>query len=476
MNKKTLLKILKNNQNVSETMLQMLNNQRIHYLEFSLMNLTMNATTWLEMVNEPSYQEVLKKEALPFQVVGSIRETITKSLILHPSKEVAISHIKALLTYKEHLKSYVEVLIGYSDQLNAMEYMMNRKEARFKKVCMSIEEDEAFCGRLLQFIFKNDNHVLINEKIKQVIAQLPIRMTKNKFLDYIEQSLDRYKSGELKVFENYIQNIKDTIAPVQIHGYGQYFKEIFNRLEVLLKIDIESISKETYLFITEEILWIADKIKDSMSLYLLTVDLINDALGVLYSIKTLDETIEERPSICKGLKVLSLLQNQSISGFTLNTELKAALHTLEGEFERILDNIKDYNECVSLCLNSHTKAIQQYNFEEIFNDIECLDLLQSSNQFALLDEEDSSNCCVDEIILAKAKRQMNAFIKQQFDTKSRFMIRAIISSVLSLLPVFFKSPEEIYTYSTQALLNCRDKDEKQASKLLINQIIEEYDV
>ena len=51
-----------------------------------------------------------------------------------------------------------------------------------------LEDDEEYTKDVC-FIFNSEDNLQINEMIKEIIRQLPIRITKQKYFDYLEDSL-----------------------------------------------------------------------------------------------------------------------------------------------------------------------------------------------------------------------------------------------------------------------------------------------
>ena len=48
----------------------------------------------------------------------------------------------------------------------------------------------------MQFILEDEDNMAINRKISQVIGQLPVRLTKNKFFEMLSNGLSIYKGGK----------------------------------------------------------------------------------------------------------------------------------------------------------------------------------------------------------------------------------------------------------------------------------------
>ena len=101
----------------------------------------------------------------------------------------------------------MELLSSYVDTFEVYEYAINRVEYRFKDL-EELEDDEEFAREVLRYIFEEEDNVIINDRIKDIIGQLPVRIAKKKYFDYIMGSLGELVGAQRDIFESYIYMIR----------------------------------------------------------------------------------------------------------------------------------------------------------------------------------------------------------------------------------------------------------------------------
>ncbi len=108
---------------------------------------------------------------------------------------------------RDGIMGRMKVLTAYTDIFQNYEYVLNRIEYRFKKE-KPVPEDNDFARRTLRYIFDSNDNLIINEKIKEIIGQLPIRMTKQKYFDLLAQSVRLYTGADKKTLQSYLYVIQ----------------------------------------------------------------------------------------------------------------------------------------------------------------------------------------------------------------------------------------------------------------------------
>lgn len=94
--------------------------------------------------------------------------------------------LKSQKKLRDGIIEKVQDLTCYVDKFNIYEHALNRVEYRFRDDDYpSGYSDENITRRLMQFILEDEDNMAINRKISQVIGQLPVRLTKNKFSNVI---------------------------------------------------------------------------------------------------------------------------------------------------------------------------------------------------------------------------------------------------------------------------------------------------
>ena len=113
------------------------------------------------------------------------------------------------------------------------------------------------------------------------------------------------------------------------------------------------------------------------------------------------------------------------------------------------------------------KAIDRVNAENIF--ILPLSLIHIS----LERPGDRADQKVDEELMAGKLERFFGELSAAWEGKPKVLVRAVMSKILSRLPVFFDSLEEVRLYVEGSLRSCSDSKEKEISMRLIRMLIEQ---
>ena len=114
----------------------------------------------------------------------------------------------------------------------------------------------------------------------------------------------------------------------------------------------------------------------------------------------------------------------------------------------------------------------QKNFEALRK----ADMLTSSSLFMDIDKNISVvNSVADEEFVNKVKEEVTKDLSDALAGKNKYIRRSIMAKVLSTMPVFFNTQDEIKQYFEEALLGCNDIAELTACEAIINDIMTDLD-
>ena len=103
-----------------------------------------------------------------------------------------------------------------------------------------------------------------------------------------------------------------------------------------------------------------------------------------------------------------------------------------------------------------------------------IELLMSDSSFMSLDRpEDKADQKVDEELMAGKLERFFGELSAAWEGKPKVLVRAVMSKILSRLPVFFDSLEEVRLYVEGSLRSCSDVKEKEISMGLIRMLMEQ---
>ncbi len=317
----------------------------------------------------------------------------------------------------------------------------------------------------------NDNPV-INERIKEVIGQLPIRMTKAKFFEYVSNSFDLYKKADEEALEGFIYMLRSCSMLDKPEGMEEYFVSYKALAEDLSRVDYDHLTAEEFQTISERLENAAEEIRMVIDLYLSIQEVVND----LYIVALVTPNLpEKKSSVISNLKmILSSLNELFLEGAvkTIPDELTGRLAMTEGHQESLLTECNvleaNYDEVIA----SGQEVIEQEGKKELFAIFPVIARLMSSSVFAELNEEEVSVPVTAES-LSKAKDTMIAAYTELFKENKRQVNRAVMAASFSKMPVVFNTAQDLVNYMEQSLLQCRDEIERKAAMNILDSIMAE---
>lgn len=466
----TIKKNIDGKVDLCNTLKQLLIKQQHNYYKSAIYDLIFNYITFLEMIKDDEVIDKLNKDSQSNEIITYMKSVLEEYTNLSSCQ----LNIDELMKFRDKIEIQTGVLMAYLDESLLYEYIINRIEGKFINTYIDIEDDESFAGNIIKFIFEEEDNFIIGEKVKKILSQLPVRITNNKFYEYVEEALNLYKGAYSNDLNNFIELIKQTILPKEVDGYNSSFEYITNLIHILENTDYKNINEKDYENVKSVMVEISETISIITSVYTLITSITNNLIELSLCDK-LPMFVNEKDLIYANDLLCSISKN--IDDFIIDDQLAQQLENVEGIIEDNIYNVDKYNSLVQYVINSHMDELSSFDLATSYENIQKIDYMYgTSSLFVDYNKEISTNeeDRVDDFTLAKTKKQLIQLIEKSLKNKPRYYKRAVMGQLFDLIPVSFKKPEEIYNYIINSLNQCSDRNEKNASKQLIKEEINEY--
>jgi hypothetical protein len=170
------------------------------------------------------------------------------------------------------------------------------------------------------------------------------------------------------------------------------------------------------------------------------------------------------------IKDTNLLFEEKISPKT-DKEIEDMFFMLEGKQEEIYPKLASYG-ITDRIRQSYMSDIDRLNLSAEYDAIFKITKLNTDSLFAKYDDLDDSETVDDKYIELQSRKLIDLYT-EIFKNNERMVNRAVMSAVLSELPVFFSDISELQDYIYNALSACTDKAEKIGCVEIINGIMAE---
>lgn len=440
---------------------QLAQNAEKHYLAYFMANLSLEVTTFYELIGEAPEQRLLKdNKALEAIVTGIVTELSQPERWLKASQASITEKMTALYKAREELAYQVAVLAGYDDRLKMYRYTLERKGA--PEAVKASVSDEDFAGTLLNHIFEYEDNMTINDRLKLVYGELPVRMSRLKFHEWVEKALMSMKGVHVKDLTNYSTYLKETYYPEGIEGYGDVAKGLFQEMTAFEALDADILSAETLATLETKALSLQHTLDSAVGLYTFTASVINNMLGVL-SVVT-DTSLEaNQEEVDSFIQLMSRLYERREEAVIIDETLVALFDGISLRFEGMMADCNRWDGLIEEAKESRLPEIAEAGLEERFDRLARLYILKSTSYFAPVSFEVEDLTSVDEVKLAQVTKDLIAYLDDASKGEGRMAKRARIANLLSVLNVVQNSAQDIHSYILSALSGCRDEREKQGT-------------
>ena len=378
--------------------------------------------------------------------------------------------LEGVLALREDITNKVEIMTSYADCFQIYEYVLNRMERKFKTMPVSSFDDDTFAKRLLEYITGSSETSVMNGRIKEVIGQLPVRLTKQKFFSLVMEGLSVYIGSPMESLKDMMYTLRTESMTQLPKDMDQGYQEFYKLLEQLRRVDYKNMTAEGYEDAIGKLGSVSEGLTKESGFYVMIQEIVNDFCVLILSAGEAVVDVKEEELYSSAVK--EILHNFSKEEDSFGSdEIFLKLTQMEGRQEAFYEKyLKIELPQASEERYSNPDDIKSMNVDILlsgssFAKLKCL----SSKEESVKKEED---VLVDRLTLEK---EAGAYLKELEDVfagSSKQVVRAIMAKVLSDLPVYFGSIDEIQSYITGSLTSCQDEAEKETCKELLEELMD----
>ena len=190
------------------------------YKRMAELRLAMNYYTFAEIYSDFDFA---KKTAVdPY--INEIQQIINDVILLDTLSPDAVDRIDAL---RNRIIAKMEILTAYTDIFQVYEYVLNRVEYRFSESEFGDEYyNDRFEKDIYRYITGDKDNTVINMKLSQIVGQVPMRLSKNKFYDMLKNSYSIYKGSEKQSVNDFAYMIRTSGTLYKPQDFEEEFPEL----------------------------------------------------------------------------------------------------------------------------------------------------------------------------------------------------------------------------------------------------------
>ncbi len=432
--------------------------------EYSIIKLALNYYTMKEIIDEEEVDGFIVDN---MKVINNILE---KNIIDKEfSGDEYEKNITKINSIRNDIITKMKVLTAYTDTLQIYEHVLNRIEYGITKEIKEVDI-QVLSNEVLQYLFCENDNVVINSKIQLVLGQLPVRMTKSRFYDEIGTALAIYNGSDVEALNDFVSVIRTTAMLEIPTGYDTEYPEIYSFICELKNLDYDNIDKEEFNRLVSKLAIEAERITNIVTNYLQLVEIINDVYIILLAIPYYTNNTE---GASIGEAIIKGVNNAFNNNSSVSEDMDELLVKLEGCQEALYEDIMVFEGILFDIRMEHEDVIKAIMLEKVFESLYIMEKLLSSSLFIELSENKNENHVVDNSLIMCARDELVADFTTLFKANSKLVNRSIMATVISCLPIFFNNQQEIMDYIYYSLSHCNNDSELMAVSELLKDIMQE---
>lgn len=371
---------------------------------------------------------------------------------------------------RNELIAVMEVVTAYVDRFRIYEYVLNRIEYRFTTQKPDLTYyNTHLTNDLMHYILSDQDQVVIHSKISAVVEQLPMRLTRQKFYEYLREAFSLYHGAQKGTVEDFAYALRTTAMAYAPDGFDHMFPQLYDLYRLLAEADYTGLDEAAFRRLSDALKLGVEKVTACADSFVLLTQMVND----LYTI-VLTQPVALGPvaETAAAQAVIADIAACSGKGAAVpETKVLAHFMQFEGKQERILSVLSQCDHAVSYALQQYPSELETYGQRQAYEILETTMKLQSGSDFMALKTEPSKAEVAPDDYADQVCEALISRLDELFQQLAQPVRRAVMAEVLAQLPVFFQRPEEIHAYINVSLLQCRDAAEQTAVMEILKMIM-----
>ena len=428
------------------------------YHALAYIKLAMNYYTVFDMYREEPLEEPLFEECYA--------EFNKLAVRLVSGGKLTVGEVDTLRT---KITGIMETVTAFVDRLRIYEHVLNRVEYRFKENNFDREYYNTYLTNdLMHYILSDRDNVVIHSKIAEIVGQLPMRLSKNKFFEYLREAFSLYHGAQRGTIDDFAYSLRTT-AMIEIpESFDKIMPDMHALINMLEEADYAALDGEKYAGLHDALAAGADKMNRCADYFVLLQQMVNDLYTIVV---TADFTVGDVEETELASSIVRHVCSAHSENHNLDNSILDKFELFEGKQERILSAVSQCDYAVELAMRDYSDEISQEQLTPEYEALKSAEMLQSGSDFVELRRDEALTDIPDDEYADKVCEGLIVNLQELFGKVSQPVKRAIMATLLSQLPVFFNNTEEIQNYINVSLIQCTDEAEQAAVVEILKVII-----
>jgi hypothetical protein len=266
-----------------------------------------------------------------------------------------------------------------------------------------------------------------------MIGQLPVRITKQKYVDLLSDSLNAYLGSEEENLKSYLYMLRTSAMLYREEGMEEYYPELAKRMQQLAAVDYKNITKQIFDQCVGTLRVATRMLETEITVYFGLQEMINEVYTMLLCATYAGMVENEHEDAAASAMSILREINESFLGTEkseLNDEFLDKFTDMEGVQEDLSYELTVLEDAFYEIKHTHKDLAKSMMLDQLLQVLERSEKLMSNSLFIDL-EEDKMEVTVDEELLEKESNALITEMMSMFEKQDKVVSRAIMANTLN---------------------------------------------
>jgi len=471
---KSIMKNIKNKNDLEKNLADYANLLSTNYNQYAMFAFSMKYFIFYQALKGLSDNDIDNEEKVLIDRFNSI---IKRGVLDEFDGQVRQDCIIELDELRNELIERMDVLTDFAGKLLIYEYVIYREKYKIENKDDTSLFDESVIDEIVDFILDSEDKSVVVDKIKSVVGQLPMRMTRSKFFELLNNALTLFKDSSKEELSSYLYKVRSSSSLYKPESAGKYYTNLSKQVEKIANFDYDNINEDNFKDLYTDYEDLSSEVRRASEFMIELQEIVNSVYAyILTKPYLLDDMISQKENeVC--ISIIKSVNDDytSDSEYDEDSFEKNAMkfESIEGCQERFYMDCSKLESELDIIKEEYDSQIESMMLAKQFKCLTMSELLLSTSLFVKFDKEDDEEKVTDDY-LKETYIKLESEFKELFKNSSKKIRRSIMASVTYELPMLFTSRQEIYDYIFYAFDACRDTLEKKACCSAVRDVMNEY--
>ncbi len=423
------------------------------YYRMAQYNLAMQYTSFAEGVAEGDIELFDRAEDYAKQVRTLMERLANGEMV---STEETLAQVDAV---RRELTVAMQALTAYTDRLYLHEYVLQRLAPGMEGTVEEIDSNAAL-EEISSFLFFDEEQEGLLARVSATISELPVRMTKAKFMEWVRSTASVYKESDSETLDRVFYMLYSASGLYEPEGM-KLFPECKEVLTFLNGLDYRNLTEEQYKEAKTKLEGVTQFITTVSDTYFDLTEIVNSLMTVMFTEGYVMPADTEATKCCRDIYRMTFEGRD----FT-DEEFVEAFEAFEGRPEEI-EEFLFTEEAYFDELPVDDKLLDAMMQKALYTRVAYARRLHTTSIFVTLE-----NNVTKEVSFDRMLDEFCTAVTAVLEAGQRAVNRAVMARVIQNLPLPFTRKSDIQRYVLATLENCHDMSEKTAAMRAIRELAE----